>query len=373
MNNCYWHFNHHLHSYDYGIIGGGFVGMYIALHIKQKSPKAKVLLVESQQHGAMASSRNAGFACIGSVTELISDTEQYGLDKVIDLVEMRYAGLKYIEQKYGQAISFDWCGGYELFKEKSIREEAIAHIELYNDALQRAIGIRPYSEVAASRFRLDPVAIFNKVEGHIDTGTYFRLLRRECITHGVTIETGRTVTDIVESSVGVELEVRDIGAKITVKSLINCTNSLNQKWLSRDKGVLKTVRNQVLVTQKFSRPFIRGAYHMDQGYIYFRDLDDRILIGGARHVFPEEETDQLGMNVDNLLYLKNILEEYILPQGVQCEIDYAWSGLLSGGTTRLPIVERVSEHQVVALRLGGMGVAIAPIIANRVLGLLEGI
>ena len=47
-----------------------------------------------------ASSRNAGFACFGSFTELMADTEKQGEKEMLELVEMRFKGLEKIRKKF---------------------------------------------------------------------------------------------------------------------------------------------------------------------------------------------------------------------------------------------------------------------------------
>jgi len=118
------------------------------------------------------------------------------------------------------------------------------------------------------------------------------------------------------------------------------------------------VRNQVLITQPLNGLSWKGCFHMDEGYIYFRNVGDRILIGGARHKYPEGEIGQLGENKENLGFLLDFIKEHLITSTSEIVIDKNWSGILSGGSDRLPIVKRVGEHVTIAARLSGMGVAI---------------
>ena len=62
-----------------------------------------------------ASSRNAGFACFGSFTELESDTQQHGENEMLKLVELRFKGLEKIRKKFStDRIGYENLGGYEL-------------------------------------------------------------------------------------------------------------------------------------------------------------------------------------------------------------------------------------------------------------------
>src|SRR6476619_7147643 len=84
---------------DVVIAGSGFVGLWSALHLKKKHPQLKVTILERGLIPTGASTRNAGFACFGSLTELMYDIATMGVEKTLALVSMRYKGLERI-QKY---------------------------------------------------------------------------------------------------------------------------------------------------------------------------------------------------------------------------------------------------------------------------------
>ena len=58
-------------SQDVIIIGSGFVGLWSAYYLKKKDPDLKVTVIERGQIPTGASTRNAGFACFGSLSELV--------------------------------------------------------------------------------------------------------------------------------------------------------------------------------------------------------------------------------------------------------------------------------------------------------------
>ena len=47
------------------------------------------------------------------------------------------------------------------------------------------------------------------------------------------------------------------------------------------------------------------------------------------------------------------------------KIDYWWSGILGVGAIKKPIVERISKRMTVAVRMGGMGVAIGSLVGEE--------
>ncbi len=57
---------------DFIIVGSGFTGLWSAYYLKKRYPEKSVLILERGIIPSGASSRNAGFACFGSFTELLA-------------------------------------------------------------------------------------------------------------------------------------------------------------------------------------------------------------------------------------------------------------------------------------------------------------
>ena len=72
---------------DVVIIGGGLMGLWTALELKQQSPSIKITIVERHVSPLGASTRNAGFACFGSLTELLGDEAKMGTEKTIEYIK----------------------------------------------------------------------------------------------------------------------------------------------------------------------------------------------------------------------------------------------------------------------------------------------
>lgn len=65
----------------------------------------------------------------------------------------------------------------------------------------------------------------------------------------------------------------------------------------------------------------------------------------------------------------DILRSRVLPNQ-KFEIDFQWSGILSGGSVRTPVIRRHSDNVVMGVRLGGMGVAIGINVAEETANLV---
>jgi glycine/D-amino acid oxidase-like deaminating enzyme len=79
---------------DVIIVGSGIVGLSSAYFIKSRFPQWKIMVVESGVLPHGATTRNAGFSCFGSLSELVEDLKTYGEEEMLNVVEKRWEGLK---------------------------------------------------------------------------------------------------------------------------------------------------------------------------------------------------------------------------------------------------------------------------------------
>ena len=68
---------------DIIIAGSGFVGLWSAFYLKKRNPKLKITILDKGLIPTGASTRNAGCACFGSLTELLADEQSMGTDQML--------------------------------------------------------------------------------------------------------------------------------------------------------------------------------------------------------------------------------------------------------------------------------------------------
>lgn len=335
------------------VVGAGLVGLSAAIEIKRREPSISVWVIDRQVVGAAASTRNAGFACFGSVSEIINDLDHYREEDVIKILYKRRRGISSLLKRFGaKNLSFEPCGGYEVFR----NEEDFASCALRLEEINKMLSDEVF-EICPSHpdFSCHNWSIVNKEEGHLNTGKLYGLLSEQARSIGVRTLRGCNVRNVDIENRTLEVEIDRKQLYMSADRLLIATNALTNSILPATD--VTPVRNQVCVTGPIKDHNIKGTFHCDRGYIYFRDLGERLLIGGARNHFPDEETSRFGRNDDNIEYLRNFLSEYIL-SGSDIHIEHTWSGILSGGNNRLPIVRKLTQDVAVAVRMGGMGVAI---------------
>jgi len=161
--------------------------------------------------------------------------------------------------------------------------------------------------------------------------------------------------NIVEKENEVLLEIKEQPFISTTKVLVATNGFSNKLLLDID---LKPARNLVLLTDPIPNLKLNGCYHYNQGYIYFRNVGNRVLLGGGRHWdLKEEETAAYGINQLIKERLLEFLGKVILPH-TEFRIDQEWSGIMGVGPQKKPIIQKLNDQVGVAVRLGGMGVAI---------------
>ena len=116
MQLSYWEIKNWFSNVDFTIVGSGIVGLHTAIRLRERFPKAKILVLEKGILPQGASTKNAGFACFGSVSEILDDLKTHTEEEVIQLIQKRYAGLQLLRKNLGDAaIAYQPLGGYELF------------------------------------------------------------------------------------------------------------------------------------------------------------------------------------------------------------------------------------------------------------------
>ena len=152
---------------------------------------------------------------------------------------------------------------------------------------------------------------------------------------------------------------------MTTKKLLLATNGYTQDYLS---DLVTPARAQVLITEPIPGLNIKGTFHLDQGYYYFRNIDQRILLGGGRNLDFEGEQTTLEQTTEQIQgALERMLREVILPDlpGHAIGIERRWSGIMGVGPQKKPIVNTLAPNVYCGVRLGGMGVAIGAEVGQK--------
>lgn len=358
MQLSYWERKTWFSNIDFTIVGSGIVGLSTALCLKQRFPKAKIALLEKGALPQGASTKNAGFACFGSISEVLADLESHTEEEVQQLVQQRFQGITLLRRTLGDtAIGFEKNGGHELFlnKDESLFEKCRNALSTVNELVAPIFGEKVFQQTQNTiGFQgVLPHYITHTQEGQLDTGKMLLALMQKAQHLGVMVLNAVTVLEYED--VGEKVSVRASVGQFSTKSLLLATNGFTNTLVNAD---LKPARAQVLVTKPIEKLPFKGTFHFDEGYYYFRNIDGRVLFGGGRNLdFDAEETTEFGQTQLVQEQLEMLLRKVILPD-TTFEIEHRWSGIMGMGHQKTPIVKQLSNNVYCGVRLGGMGIAI---------------
>lgn len=371
----HWEWNSFLRDADLLVIGAGLVGLQSALAHHRSHPTARIVIIERGPLPIGASTRNAGFACFGSLSEILADLGRMSEANVLATVARRYQGLARLRDSVPPPeMNWQARGGYEVFAQTQAAGYAacVAALPSINAHLERTLGLSEVFRVVpaerAPDLGLQAVhgLIYNAYEAQLDPGELMRHLLRRIAAAGITLLSGTEVTAYTESPDAVSLHT-DRGWTLEGRQLLLATNAFTSQLHPLD---IVPGRNQVLISRPVRDLRLRGTFHYDEGYVYFRDVGDRVLLGGGRNVdIAGETTQDFGRSERVIQYLREFADRHF---AFPVTWEREWSGIIGTGRDKSPLVERLSPRVVCAVRLSGMGVALSARVAEEAAGLLAG-
>jgi gamma-glutamylputrescine oxidase len=363
---------------DVIIAGSGFVGLWSAFYLKKQNPHWKITILDRGKIPTGASTRNAGFACFGSLSEVVHDAQAMGTDKMLELVEMRFRGLEKIDKFFGKGkIDFDLCGGYELYDDRdTLTSEELEHnINYINSLVRDVTGTKKtyrLEDESINQFGFAQTRhlVKNNLEGYLHSGKLVQALLQKVQGMGVQVFNQTEILSYQQTAGGIELAT-SMDTSFNCRQLLVCTNAFARQLLP-DLDIIPA-RGQVLLTSPIDALPWKGTFHSDEGFYYFRNLGNKVLLGGARNkAFDEERTTEMETSSFIQSSLEQYLDEVILPNFKgQYTIEKRWAGIMAMGSEKMPIVQRIEGNIFCAVRMSGMGVALAPIVAKQVAEMME--
>ena len=373
----FWEKDVFLKKYDVIIIGAGFSGLWLAYFLKKYQPKIEIAILEVGTLPTGASTKNAGFSCFGSPSELLENIEVMGIDHAMFWSEKRYKGINMIRQCFGSEVEFDDCGGTELFDDKILFEETKEQLSTLNHSIKSIVGNDNHffldeHIIQNAGFSGFQYAIKNSVEGSIHSGKLINIMTETLHAMKVRIFNGVKVQSFDNELDSMKVYAEN-GLIFEARHLSITTNAFTKQLLPEVD--LYPGRGQVLITEPIEGLNWRGTFHFDKGYYYFRNYRNRILFGGGRNLdFKTENTDEFALTELVQNKLEQLLYENIIPEHKNIRIDQRWSGIMAFDETKTPLSKCLNNRLSLSVRMNGMGVALAPTLseslANEILTIL---
>jgi len=357
---------------DIIIVGSGLVGLWSAYYMKKNIPQANILIVDRGAIPTGASTRNAGFACIGSATELLAHAREAGEQRMLEIVAMRYEGLSRIQEVFGKKeIDYERYGGYELITDKQYGKLKQLKNDLgwLNITLRKAIKNEKTFRIADKKikdfgFKQTSHLIESKTEAQLHSGKLLQALLKKVQGMGVQVFTQTEIKSFQKTNGKIILQT-NLPVSLSADQLLICTNGFAAELLPEIDVI--PVRGQILVTSPIKKLPFRGAFHFDEGFYYFRNLTgNRVLLGGARNAaIAAENSNEFATTSTIQAELERFLSTVVLPKQ-KYSIEHRWSGIMGMGSGKFPVIKRIEKNIYCAVRMSGMGVALSPVVGDIV-------
>lgn len=368
------------------IVGGGFVGLWTALRIKQCDPATDVVVLEQDICGGGASGRNGGMVLswwpkIASLVALCGEEEAHWL---VRASESAIDDL----QEFCEAQGID-CG----LRKGGLLWTATTPAQI--DSWKSVVDIS--ERLGASVFqRLDPSEVARRTgsETHIDgvfdrqaatlqPASLVRGLRRVAIELGVRIFEGTQMTGFSRER---PVKIR-CGGKglLTAEKLVIATNA----WaagLPELKRSLVVVSSDIVVTAPVPGLLEEIGWCDDEGITdsqmmvnYYRTTSDgRVVFGKGTAGLPF--ANRIGEDLDySPKRCATVASEFrrSYPQLAGVPIEYGWGGAIDRTANSLPVFGHLGGRDHILYGVGWSGNGVGPsllggrILASLALGLRD--
>ena len=284
MDLSYWEHHYLLKDIDYLIVGAGLTGLQTAINIKETRDKATVVVIDRSPWSLGASTRNAGFACFANISEIIDDLNHHSAESVYQLIAKRYQGLNLLKSKFGEnAIGYSQSGSTEVFTNQNRTElaHAIDSLQPINSILFEVLGLDQIFQYSSNSTLPNSCgSISNKFEGQLNAGKLYTTIYNYAAKLEIDILGGLELEswEMINSRVNLKMKG---GMSLNSKNIILCTNGFSSELVDED---IIPARGQVIVSEEVKELPCIGPHFFNKGYYYWRDIDNRILLGGARNL-----------------------------------------------------------------------------------------
>lgn len=330
----------------------------------------RVAIIESATIGTLASSRNAGFMCYGSPSELGADLGNHNAASMLATIRAKHKGMKLLLQFAGKRnIQFKKVAAYEILNNNApATTTALAQLDALNKLFQEAIGIPQYFTPTTRSHFADEFqdAISFTYEGQLNpAATVYALTQLFRNLGGIHLNA--TTAQGLEKSEG-HFEVPTNLGILQGQQVIIATNAFTSALIPSSQ--IQPKRAQVLITSPIAKMPYLGNFHMDFGYVYFRNVGNRLLLGGSRNVdFESENSTKPALNPVIQSALDTLLGKLLPHQ--KYAIEDRWAGIMGFDSQNVPQVRLLDSNLLVVAGMNGMGTALGPALgyeaANKLL------
>ncbi len=249
-----------------------------------------------------------------------------------------------------------------MFFDRELFEETHNRLSSLNSSLEALLGHTPYRVMSTEEMDRKgskgfEAGISIEGEGMLNPYKLHGALLERVRSLGVEVLFGFELETVRNEGNACELKLKGYDTPLQSPRTVLACNGFTEKLLPGTD--IAPARGQILITGPLGNLPIEGAFHMDRGDLYFRNVGTRVLLGGGRSLEVDKEgTREQGLNQRIQEELECLLEERILP-GRSYLIEDRWSGIMGFSPDKMPKLQAVDERIFLMAGFSGMGVALS--------------
>lgn len=354
--------------YDHVVIGGGFVGLWTALHVRQLQPDARIAVIERYRCGSGASGRNGGsvmswWSEIGALLAIADAAE------AVRLAQASQEAIESIEQfclEHGIDAHFTrggWLWTATLDPHRDSWAEVLKHCE--------RLGHMPFDVLRPQDVAVrtgSPVHLHGILEPGAVTVQPARLvigMRRVALEQGIQIFEETPVTHI---ETGDPVRVHTDDGTVTAQSVVLATNA----WAAAIPALSRLivpVNSSIVVTEPVRDVLHGSGWRGDEAIndsqtmvnYYRKTRDGRLAFGkGTGALARGSHIDATFSAHEPSLRLTEADLRHTYPQLASARVTHRWSGPIDRTYDNLPVLGTVPGTGNVHYGIGWSGHGVAP-------------
>ncbi len=355
-------------SVDVAIVGAGYTGLSAARHLARAG--ANVVVLDREQVGWGASSRNGGQVLAGLKLDPTTLVERYGEARARELFDVGSAAIDRLEALIAQeSIECEYTRSGHLqaaWKPShfdAFRDEQQLLARVFNHRVHLVPRAEQRSELGTDLYH---GIMVDERSGAINPAQYVSGLAAAASRAGAAIVTGAAVMRSERQPAG--FRVTSSAGMVEARDVLVATNGYTNGAAPALQRRLIPIGSYIIATEPLDAgtadavlPRRRMAFDSKNFLYYFRVTSDRRLLFGGRAEFgrPDPESTRRAAGI-----LRSGMVD-VFPGLAHARIDYAWSGNVAFTRDQMPHAGRL-DGMYYAGGYCGHGVAMATYLGEQI-------
>jgi glycine/D-amino acid oxidase-like deaminating enzyme len=353
---------------DVVIVGAGYTGLAAARQLARAG--AAVVVVEREQAGWGASSRNGGQVLTGMKVEGATLVARYGESRARQLYDVATAAIVRLETLIadegidcGYVRSGHICAAFKASHFDAFREEQALLSRVFNHRVELVSRADQRREIGSDAYH---GVLVDERSGGLNPAQYLRGLAGAAAAAGAAIVTGVGVTALQRQAGG--WRVQTTGGDLETQDVLVAANGYTDAAVPALQRRFVPIGSYIIATEPLEErlavsllPRRRMAFDTKHFLYYFRVTTDRRLLFGGRAEFgrPSPDTTRRAAAI----LRKGMTTTF--PDLARVRIDYAWSGNVAFTRDQMPRAGRLDDLYY-AGGYCGHGVAMATYLGEQI-------